>query len=308
MKKKINKNKSFKLVYGLIFFLITILCIPNIYIFKYLINKNHIIAKDSENLTTDFTIVSYNIRCWTFMDIGKKSWFYRADLILSNLKLLEPDIIGFQEVTSGQYTYLKNKMENYNSIIEYRDNMPWSEGCPIFYNENRYELIDTSTFWLSETPEKVSKAWNAADYRICSYVILFDRKTESKLVVFNTHLDYKDEETREKEMAVICEKVKLFDDTPIILLGDFNTIEVSETYKYVADYLDNSRHIATNCVSDNTYQNWGNKNNSSLIDYIMLSPQYYNVKRYYIGEEAIKGLYGSDHSPVCVQLELATNK
>lgn len=43
-----------------------------------------------------------------------------------------PDILGFQEVTSQQYRYLKENMAGYSGIIEYRDSMPWSEGCPIF--------------------------------------------------------------------------------------------------------------------------------------------------------------------------------
>ena len=43
------------------------------------------------------------------------------------------------------------------------------EFCPIFFNTYRFELIESETFWLSETPEKISVGWDAALERICTY-------------------------------------------------------------------------------------------------------------------------------------------
>lgn len=69
-------------------------------------------------------------------------------------------------------------MVGFDSIITYREDTINAEGCPIFYQTDLYTLIDKGSFWLSETPEVMSKDWGAAHYRICSYVILKEKSTD----------------------------------------------------------------------------------------------------------------------------------
>ena len=113
----------------------------------------------------------------------------------------------------------------YFGIIQYRDNKPWSEGCPIFFNTNRYELVDTKTFWLSETPEVMSKSWDSSNYRICTYVILYDKLQKNQIAVFNTHLDHKSKMARQKGMELICKIIRTMEEIPVVLMGDFNVEE-----------------------------------------------------------------------------------
>ena len=80
------------------------------------------------------TMMSCNLRCWSPLDLGKRSWFYRADLLLSDIARQAPGIIGFQEATRWQYAYMAQVLTGYDSVIDYRDRSPLSEGCPIFYN------------------------------------------------------------------------------------------------------------------------------------------------------------------------------
>lgn len=281
---------------------IILLAIPNFYIFKYLFCAEKYQMKKNQ-FTDDFVVMSYNIRCWTFLDIGKKSWFYRADLIIDNISAVEPDIIGFQEVTSGQYLYLKDNLQGYSSVISYRDTTPWSEGCPIFFNTNRYELIETQTFWLSDTPDKISKGWDAADYRICSCVVLWDRQAEKKLAVFNTHLDHKSEEARVKGMEVIAERIIQLGDIPTILLGDFNSTEDMDAYSYITNILSDTKYETEISVSGNTYHNWGKQLEGGPIDYIMVSKNNFSIVEYAIFSKSYKGVFPSDHFPIYVKMK-----
>ena len=182
------------------------------------------------------TMMSYNLRCLTPLDLGKKSWFYRADLIVEDLKNEHPGIIGFQEATSWQYDYLVHTLQGYDSVITYRDNSVIAEGCPIFYDTARYTLVDKGSFWLSETPEAMSKDWGAACYRICSYVILTDKASGKDFVVFNTHLDHVSDEARIKGIGVVLDKISAFGGLPSVIMGDFNAEEGSETYNAVTEH------------------------------------------------------------------------
>lgn len=299
-RKRKGKVRS-KIIIGIIIVCILLLCIPNVYYLPYLMNNGKVEA--DYGTSDDLTIMSYNIRCWTPLDIGKRSWFYRADLILENIRAVKPVIIGFQEVTSLQYNYLHNKLEGFQSIIEYRDKVPWSEGCPIFYNQYMYELVESGTFWLSETPNKISKGWGAADYRICSYVILVDKSDNSKIAVFNTHLDHESEEARIRGVQVIQGMIEKMEGIPIILMGDLNAIEMSDTYEYITESFVDTRYAAEESNKGSTYQDWGKEMDRPAIDYIMVSPDDFTVSQFYIWEQIYKGTYPSDHFPVCVKLK-----
>ncbi len=62
-------------------------------------------------------VMSANLRCFNPQDVGKKSWFYRADLILKNIEQQAPSVIGFQEATKWQYSYLCKALPGYDSVI-----------------------------------------------------------------------------------------------------------------------------------------------------------------------------------------------
>lgn len=267
---------------------------------RYNTRANPFEASAMCNDRNSFTVVSYNIRYKTFMDKGEKHWFYRADLIVDNLRDMQPDLIGFQEVTSEQYQYLEENLKKYAGVIEYRDNSLWSEGCPIFYNTNRYDFIMTNTFWLSETPEEMSKDWGSSNYRICTCVILYDKFSEREIAVFNTHLDHKSEEAREKGIKVILEKMSELEDMPIILLGDFNSIEFSSTYQFISETLKDTKYLALETEKNISYNAWGEQKNSSLIDYIFITNESFMVNSYYV--KKTDKIYPSDHFPICVKL------
>lgn len=291
-----------KWIKHLIILSIILLTIPNFYFFKYIFYAQKYQMKKN-HFDNEFVVMSFNIRCWTFLDLWKRSWFYRADLIIDNVSAVEADIIGFQEVTSGQYHYLKDNLQGYDSIITYRDLMPWSEGCPIFFNANRYELMETKTFWLSDTPDKMSKGWDAANYRICSYVVLWDKQTEKKLAVFNTHLDHRSEEARAKGLEVVTNRINQLENIPIILLGDFNSTEDMGAYSYITNILSDTKYEAETRVAGNTYHNWGSKLEGGPIDYIMISKDCFCISKYVVYSKSHNGVFPSDHFPVYARMK-----
>lgn len=252
----------------------------------------------------DIKIVSANVRTWSPTDTLKKSWFYRADLLLTDIGEQTPDIIGFQEVTRIHYKYLCENLLGYDNVLEYRDNSPLSEACPIFYRTDRFELIDKGSFWLSETPDKMSKDWGAACYRICSYVILKESDSESQLVVFNTHLDHISDVARINGIKVVLEKIKQFGSLPSIIMGDFNADESSETYKVATDSFFDAKYQTENTMIGATYQNWGKSLERENIDYFMISKTGISVNGYKIVDKTFDGVYPSDHYPIYLSISL----
>jgi endonuclease/exonuclease/phosphatase family metal-dependent hydrolase len=259
------------------------------------------VAREDDDV---FTVMSYNVRYRTGLDRGKKNWEYRAGLVTDNIVANTPDIIGFQEVTPGQYDYFAKALAGYESVVEYRDDTPFSEGCPVFYNALRYKMIESGSFWLSETPGVMSKDWGAANYRICTCVVLRERVAGARLAVFNTHLDHVSDEARINGIRVILDKMEALTDVPAILMGDLNAEEDSKTYAMVTGLLTDAKYAAAETMGGNTFQGWGKVTGGSPIDYVMLTPGAFAVARYKIDTTTYKGVYPSDHYPLCVDLSM----
>lgn len=208
--RKKSMGKIFKKGLGIlgIVLLVAIVCLLVIelwYLPHYWVNQKEVATNNNQG--DEITLMSCNVRCFALDDLFKKSWFYRADLIASNISQVQPDIIGFQEVTWLHYGYLQEIMPGYDSVITYRDDFILSEGCPIFYRTDKFELIDKGSFWLSETPDVMSKDWGSAYYRICSYTILKQKSNGKSFVVFNTHLDNVSDQARIKGISVVLKKI-----------------------------------------------------------------------------------------------------
>ena len=264
---------------------------------KYLLSKE---SYDVSNKPDDgkITIVSANARCYTPGDLFKKSWFYRAPLLVRTLADAAPDIIGFQEVTWLHRSYFDRALQGYDYVLDYRDDSYLSESCPIYYNTNKFTLTDKGSFWLSETPETMSKGWNAAHYRICSYVILTQKADGKQLVVFNTHLDNVSEEARINGIQLVLEKIKVFGGMPSVIMGDFNAEETSLTYAAATKLFDDAKYQTEDTDSGSTYHGYGMDWSYDNLDYFMISKTGIGVESYKVLRNTFNGTYPSDHYPI----------
>ena len=268
----------------------------------YLLKKQVISVPESNDGAV--TVMSCNVRCLSPLDLGKRSWFYRADRMMADIEEVAPGIIGFQEVTGWQYSYLVDCLADYDSIITYRDNSIIAEGCPIFYHTGMYTLVEKGSFWLSETPAVMSKDWGAAHYRICSYVILQQKGSDQPFVIFNTHLDHVSDEARIKGIGVVLEKIAQFGGLPAIIMGDLNAKEGSQTYLSVTENFLDARYEAPITTDSHTYQNWGDPESYRRIDYFMMSKEGFEVLEYSVRPAVSDGSYYSDHCPIVLKVVL----
>ena len=306
---KLNKSVIKKIVLVLVIALAVFLIGIAIRFFGYYPHfKSHqkAITYTSQPIDADtIRVMSSNVRCMNPTDVGKKSWYYRADLVIRNIENQTPSIIGFQEVTKKQYAYLTECLTGFDSVIEYRDTSKFTEGCPIFYRTDCYKLIDKGSFWLSETPEKMSKDWDSACYRICSYVILEDLESNKQFVVFNTHLDHVSDEARIKGIGVVLDKISQFGGLPSMIMGDFNAEEGSTTYNNVTEDFFDAKYQLDNPMISCTYQNFGKELDNECIDYFMISKTGIEVLDYKVVTDTYDGVYPSDHFPIFAEFKLS---
>ena len=180
--------------------------------------------------TFDVRVGSYNIRCIANIDTGDKAWSSRKDSLLSLVKGISFDIVGFQEAKESQKTYLASNLTGYTLFAGTISGT--SEYLPIAYKSSRFERMDGGTFWLSDTPDSQSQSkFSDSDYaRICTWVLLRDKTTQGRVIIANTHLDLKTS-ARPKQMRVIMNFLKPYIAVGVqpVVVGDMNCDEREST-------------------------------------------------------------------------------
>ena len=78
--------------------------------------------------------------------------------------------------------------------------------------------------------------------------------------------------------------------------------ETSESYGYITEFFEDVKYKTQDREMGNTYNAWGENNDESPIDYIMITPKSYEVGKYSILREEYGGVYPSDHFPIYVEL------
>ena len=254
--------------------------------------------------STTITVMSYNIRMDTPAD-GPNAWPKRKSWVVQIIKDATADLVGLQEVTTPQMEFLVKQLP-YGHYAVGRDNgANKGERCAIFYNSNRFELLDNGTFWLSKKPhEPGSKSWDAAITRIASWVKLRETGTGKELYFYNTHFDHKGEEARYYSMLLLKKQIReRADKIPVIVAGDFNFVPQSRPYNEINST--SSDYVLRDCFLEALEKDGeltccgfdANNKNCSRIDYVLVSSAF-EVQSYQVLAQSKKGSYASDHLPV----------
>ena len=173
----------------------------------------------------EIAVLSYNIRYNSSGD-GLDLWDLRKAELINQIKQLNPISFGVQEATLTQMQDLEAGLTDYSYVGVGRDDgATKGEFSAIFFKKDELRVLQEDTFWLSDTPEKVSVGWDAALPRICTYAFFEHKSSKNRFWHFNTHFDHMGVKAREESAKLIVSKIKslVSSEEAIILSGDFNT-------------------------------------------------------------------------------------
>lgn len=254
-------------------------------------------------------IMTYNIRLDVASD-GENDWTHRKDFFNGQLRFYAPDVFGVQEAKPNQVLDIAAALPQYSYVGIGREGIGKGESSNIFYAKEKFKVIESNTFWLSETPDVISIGWDAAYNRVCTYALLKNKQSNKLFWVFNTHLDHVGEQARTKGLELILSRIDKLNDKkyPVILMGDFNS--EPETDRIID--LKNKMNDAKTVSKEKPFGPYGTFNNfkyneatNLLIDYIFVSKgNAITVNKYAVLSDAKDLRYPSDHFPVFVEISL----
>jgi len=259
----------------------------------------------------ELNVMTFNIR-YNNKNDSLNAWPYRKDNAASQVKFHNVHILGVQEALHDQMMDLSRSLTKYKYTGVGRDDgKTKGEYSAIFYDTTRLKLIESSTFWLSLTPEVPgSKGWDADITRIVTWARFKDNISKKIFFVFNTHFDHIGQEARRESAKLIKRRVKeIAGNNPVIITGDFNSHPSDEPIKILMDENDKDKFIDTKAVSITphygplgTFNGFASKErDNEPIDFIFIKGKW-KVLQHATLSQTWGGRFSSDHFPVFAKL------
>lgn len=299
--KKLLKKKSVKILIVILILAVAGFGGYKIYSASTLIDFGDItidsIPEKSEEATR---IMSFNLRC---VDDKEGSIDNRSQIALAVIDQYAPDSFGIQEATPKWIKILDKEFgDTYARVGEGRSPIEmFTEYSAVYYRKDKYNLIDSGTIWLSETPEKkYTKSFDSKHNRIATWAVLEDKETGVRYTHINTHLDHVLESTRVEQSKVLLNKIEeLKANGKVVCTGDFNTYETAEAYSIMSAAMSDTKLVAKNSDTGITFHKYGTieEHEDGAIDFIFTT-EGVEVDTYKIIRNSVQGMYPSDHYPI----------
>ena len=291
----------------------------------------------------EIRLLTQNIRFDNkFPGHGEQPWVVRKKRLINSLDFntnSKNSIICLQEALHHQIIDVLAGLNNNNPVDEEwtyygvgrTDGKLEGEFAPILYKASAWTVVESSTFWLSETPFVPSVGWDAVLPRIVTKLVLKSKENPMvEISFFNTHFDHVGKVARRHSAQFIAEMMKAESKSrPSFLCGDLNTEPTEEPYQILTESgFKDSRILVNKDFSygfESTFTGFDRQNEESrIIDYIWASA---NAKKYYKGKSKslsqlyhvairqfgilanyYKGFHFSDHRPVVANYRISRSK
>jgi len=252
-------------------------------------------------------IATYNLRMNNAGD-GADAWPNRKEMVKNLVRYHDFDVFGTQE---GFREQLKGvaELSEYAFVGRGRDDgKEAGEHSAIFYKKARLQLLQTGDFWLSQTPDRPGKGWDATCCnRICTWAQFKDVQTGQVFYFFSVHFDHEGVEARRQSGHLMVQKVKeIAKNAPVVCVGDLNSTPDTEQVKILQAQFGDAHEITQRPAYGPVGTFQGFKLDAPLadrIDYIFVS-RGSTVLSYAVLTDSMRGHYPSDHFPVLAEVLL----
>lgn len=269
------------------------------YLLAILITSASFCQTDAQQLK----VATFNIRMETSADQGNL-WQDRATPVANLIRYHDFDVFGTQEGFKNQLDDISERLPAYARYGKGRDDGgEKGEHSAIFYKKDKFTLLKSGDFWLSETPGKPGKGWDAkCCNRICSWVHLKDNHTGKKFYFFSVHFDHEGKVARVESAKLMLNMIRdIAKKENTILVGDFNGDRNSEWYRLLANsslLRDSYRDVKEPYENNGSFNAFGKAlERSSVIDHIFIT-QNGKALKWGILTDTYRGKFPSDHFPV----------
>ena len=235
-------------------------------------------------------LISFNVRYATRRRAsGEQPWTVRCPKLCTQLRFIttghQSPFVCLQEALYSQINDIQAELGSSWAHIGRGRGEGETDGefSPVFYRADVWKCTRSETRWLSPTPEKPSRGWDAALNRVVTMGEFSHRATNTRVVVMSTHFDHLGVVARNNSAKLLIKFAKEWssgkeaEPSVVLIGGDFNSTPDEEAYQLmtapdssmsdIADLVPESRKYGNHM----TYTSFGEPNESpSRIDFLFI--------------------------------------
>ncbi len=255
-----------------------------------------------------YNFMTWNVRCENPDDTTNGNiWSKRLPHIVENIEFIFPDFLNVQEVNPGFVNDLANLLPDYNYVYLHEKSQN-----AIFFKKH-FLVQKTGEFYLSETPNKRSRGWDAKNKRTCLWAKIQD-ENKNTFFIFNTHFDHKGKEARINSAIMVKDSInRIAGNATVILSGDFNVDKREKPFTILNENspLQEAQFQAKRIYNPSGSVNYFDPKRYSQwqFDYIFTTKNLeiirYSVPNFiYYDKDSDVLRFPSDHSPAFIQFNI----
>lgn len=152
----------------------------------------------------ELLVVTFNIdRLFTNREVEFK-WDKKEERVCYVIEKISADILGIQEAREKHIRAIKENNNDYKYFkgIEIDNGDGTRTSNPIFWN-SRFDMIKCNSIYLADRIDNSSEIWDSKKIGTATWVLLFDKLYQSRIIVINTQLDDKGTYARKKRIELL---------------------------------------------------------------------------------------------------------
>ncbi len=268
-----------------------------------------------EKIKDTLSAMTFNMWC------GNPKKDDRCDYAIKVIRKAMPDVLGVQEATPLWLEILNDGLSDLYDVVGFGRDSAMNddytlaenkgEGTFVFYLKDKFELLETKTFWLSPTPMVSRSMYEGQSYlRVVTWARLRRKADGKEFVHCNTHIDFNREgypDIQNQQVEQILDYMKPYQEEglPVLITGDFNLQEDARAFQLFAPAGFVTSRAVSESFGDNlgTFPNPRPENGGIYIDFLMCNDKW-NVKYYTVVTEGSEVQRVSDHYPVYIEASI----
>jgi endonuclease/exonuclease/phosphatase family metal-dependent hydrolase len=170
-------------------------------------------------------------------DNNVPAWPVRREILVSTIRVLDPDVIALQEAYMDQVEWLVAQLPGYTYYGRGREADGSGESVSILYRTDTFERTDGGHFWLSDTKYTPGSKWGsfAGDPRVTTWVRLERKDSGKGFFVFNNHWPPGAELARFDAARLLASTIGEVRNPRefFLIVGDLNATSAEASYRYL---------------------------------------------------------------------------
>jgi len=272
-------------------------------------------------------VITYNVRYATQKPVaGEQPWHVRCPKLCAQLKFLTAGhtsaFICLQETLHSQLEDIQAHLgDSWARLGQGRDDGKLAgEFSPIFYRKTTWRCERSKTYWLSDTPEKPSRGWDAVLNRVVTVGEFRHQQSGATVVIMSTHFDHQGTVARKESAKLLLRIAKEWSRSgngsravPVVLGGDFNSAPEEPAYKVMTaagSGMIDLRHVlpkANRHGNEITYTSFGEPwETPRTIDFLFMTEESSATVQTFavLANRFDDKVYLSDHRPIVADIEI----